>query len=68
MKALVLFPNGSEEMEATVSCNVMTRAGIEVVKATVENWTVSQFATCTMRVWNERIVPDVSLESHGQIG
>lgn len=61
MKALVLFANGSEEMEATVSCNVMTRAGIEVVRATVESGPCPNLPPVQC-AYGMRIVPDVSLE------
>ena len=61
MKALVLFANGSEEMEATVSCNVLTRAGIEVVRATVESGPSPNLPPVQC-AYGMRIVPDVSLE------
>lgn len=61
MKALVLLANGSEEMEATVSCNILTRAGIEVVRATVESSSCSNLSPIVC-AYGMRIVPDVSLE------
>ena len=61
MTALVLFANGSEEMEATVSCNVLTRAGIEVVRATVESGPSPNLPPVQC-AYGMRIVPDVSLE------
>ena len=61
MKALVLFAHGSEEVEATISCNVLVRAGIEVVRATVESGPCPNLPPVQC-AYGMRIVPDVSLE------
>lgn len=37
MKALVLLAHGTEEMEAVIVCDILSRAGITVVKAAVES-------------------------------
>lgn len=37
MKALVLLTHGTEEMEAVITCDILARAGITVVKAAVDN-------------------------------
>lgn len=35
MKALVLLANGTEEMEAVITCDILARAGIHVFRAAV---------------------------------
>lgn len=35
VKALVLLANGSEETEFTATCDILTRAGVEVCRAAV---------------------------------
>jgi protein deglycase len=35
MKALVLLADGTEEMEAVITCDILARAGIKVIKAAV---------------------------------
>lgn len=37
MKALVLLAHGTEEMEAVITCDILARAGITVVRAAVES-------------------------------
>lgn len=37
MKALVLLAHGTEEMEAVITCDILARSGINVVKASVEH-------------------------------
>lgn len=36
MQALVLVAHGSEEMETVIVCDILCRAGVKVVKASVE--------------------------------
>ena len=35
MKAFVLLANGTEEMEAVITCDILARAGIHVIRAAV---------------------------------
>jgi len=37
MKALVLLAHGTEEMEAVITCDILARSGITVVRAAVES-------------------------------
>lgn len=45
MQALVLLAHGTEDMEAVITCDILSRAGIEVVRASVESDSVLSCAT-----------------------
>ena len=58
MKALVLIANGSEETEATATCDILTRGEIEVTRASV-GVPVGEPVHCA---YGMRVVSEVRLE------
>lgn len=61
-KALVILANGAEEMEATISTDVMRRAKIDVTLAGLDS---DQPVTCSRGI---KIVPDKSLDEAAKEG
>lgn len=59
MKALVLLANGTEEMEAVITCDILARAGFAVVKAAVE----SSGNVVLICAHGTKIIADVNLEA-----
>jgi len=59
MKALVLLANGTEEMEAVITCDILARSGIKVFKAAVHDDESNELVlTCAL---GTKIVADFSL-------
>ncbi|OZJ02733.1 hypothetical protein BZG36_04706 [Bifiguratus adelaidae] len=59
-KALVIIADGTEEMEATISIDVLRRAKLNVVVAGFDTSSSKPYVTCSRNV---KIVPDVSLDT-----
>lgn len=60
MKALVLLANGTEEMEAVITCDILARAGITVVRAAVDG--TSEHNLILHCANGMKIVADVKIE------